>query len=717
MPLGGPKQRAVLAKLALALGQAVTADELIDLVWGDGPRPAQPRRTLQVYVANLRKLLRLRSLDIAGTGSDYRLVAARASVDVTTFEDLVAEAGQLADDDPRAALALHEAANELWRGRALSDLVADVGGLEAAALRLDQQHLQAVEQRLGLAVRHGDLTTAVVELEALVAAEPWREHAVVHLMVGLYRQGRQTEALAVAAATRRRLVDELGLDPSPALREAEQQILEHRVPVPVERSGSRPPRRLRTRLPGVITTFVGRREELARLEAATRQSRLITLVGTGGVGKSRLAIEAARRLDVAAVFLPLSSTDATGVVRAAITATGTSLGPGSPAAVFADALAELADGAAWLVLDNAEHVLDAVSALATEVLRAAPSVTVVVTSREPLATPGEAVVLLEPLTDADARALFTDRAGLAGRTVDLADDAVSDQVGRLCAAVDRLPLAIEMAANRLRVLQLPEMLDRIAAALLTAPVRSEISAHATMLATIDWSYRRLNAAEQAVFQRIAMFPSGCTPASAEAVCRVPGDEFQVEDVIDLIARLVDRSLVVADHRASPTRFRMLETIRQFAADRRAETRPSPRPTGRTCGGRASSPPTSIGACAVASSRRGGRASSLSSTTCASGSNGRSPPPESRLCGWRRRWRTCASRAERSSSTRSGCGGRSTRPTATEAHATCACSGRWPRCGWPSANRSCAAPRGSARWSTAASVSCASSGRTTSSAGR
>ena len=192
-----------------------------------------------------------------------------------------------------------------------------------------------------------------------------------------------------------------------------------------------------------------------------------------------------------------------------------------------------------------------------------------VTSREPLAMPGEAVVLLDPLTETDASALFTDRAGLSGRTLDLDGVDVPGQVARLSAAVDNLPLGIEVAANRLRALQLSEVVERIGDrfSLLGAPVRSELSAHGTMLATIDWSYRRLDAAEQAVLQRLAMFPSGCTATAAEAVCHVGGDPFDVEDVIDLIVRLVDRSLVVADHRVSPTRFRMLETIRQFALDR------------------------------------------------------------------------------------------------------------------------------------------------------
>ncbi len=575
VPLGGPKQRAVLARLALGVGQAVPADELIELLWPDGVGPAQPRRTLQVYIANLRKLLRVQALDIAGSGAGYRLVAARDAVDITVFEDLVAEAGQLADDHPVDALALHEAARELWRGRALSDLVIEIAGLERDALRLDEQRVHAAEQRLGLAVRYGDRTAAVVELEAMIAAEPWREQAIAHLMVGLYGLGRQADALAVGAAARARLVDELGLDPSPVLRDVEQQILEQRLPLPERRADvvADGGRRLRNRLPAMLTRFVGRTEELARLANGGDASRLRTVVGTGGVGKTRLALEAAHRCPHPAVFVPLSATDASGVARATITATGLPIGPAATAAELAEVfVAELGDRPAWLVLDNAEHVLDATARLVTELLRAVPTLTVIVTSREPLAIPGEAVFSIAPMQLVDASALFADRAGGAGCRLDMDDDEVRRQVDQLCAAVDGLPLAIEMAANRLRVFQLPELVERMddRDALLRSPVRSELSTRGTMLATIDWSHSLLLPAERAMFARLAMFPEGCAATAAEAVCHVDGDDFEVEEVVDLVARLVDRSLVVADHTTSPTRFRMLDTIRHFAAERLAD---------------------------------------------------------------------------------------------------------------------------------------------------
>lgn len=569
--LGGRKQRAVLAALALQLGRSVSADELVDLLWSTGPQPSQPRRTLQVYVANLRKLLRPHTLDIAAAGLGYRLVAGRSSVDAALFADLVAEASELSREDPERALALHEEAAALWRGRALSDLADEFVDLEEAGQRLDEQRLTANELRLGLAVRYGDVDRAVAELAELVDAEPWRERAVASLMIGCFRQGRQADALAVATTARSRLVDELGLEPSPLLRETEQDILEQRIEFAPRVGGETPRSHLRTRLPSVSTEFVGREVELARLVEATTRSRLVTLVGTGGVGKSRLAVEAAQRVGLPTVFVALVSVDGPGVGGAVLEALDLPVAGVSDAAVAELLGAQLGDRPAWILLDNAEHVLDRVSAIALALLRGAPTATIVVTSRAPLAAPGEAVVEVAPLDGADARQLFADRAALAGHRLDLTDTVVRDEVDLLCTAVDGLPLAIELAANRLRVLQLPEMIERIADRFAVAggAVRSDLSSHATMLDTIAWSYERLTANEQTVLQRLAMFPAGATAYAAEVVCHLPDDDFAAEDVIDLLAGLVDQSLVIADHRASPTRFRMLEMIRQFAEGRGA----------------------------------------------------------------------------------------------------------------------------------------------------
>lgn len=571
--LGGRKQRAVLALLALQLGRSISADDLVELVWGTGPRPGQPRRALHVYVANLRRLLRPHSLDIAAAGQGYRLVASRASVDVTLFEDLVAEAADSTDHDPQHALALYDQANEIWRGPALADLADEIDGLDEPAQRLNDLRATVTELRLGLAVRFGDLDRAVDELVGIVDADPWRERAVSSLMIGRFRQGRRADALAVAASTRARLADELGLDPSPLLRATEQAVLERRIDIGPPRAI--PVRRwhLRTRLLAGLDSFVGRDDDVSRVLAATAQTRLVTIVGPGGVGKTRLAIETARRAGVSAVMVGLVAVDARGVVLAALDAVGLPAG-NLDAATLGELLgAQLGLQPAWLLLDNAEHVLGATSLLALALLRGAPSLTVLVTSRAPLAAPGEAVVELAPLDRIGARRLFADRAALVGQSLDLDDEQVRDDVDQVCVAVDGLPLAIELAANRLRVLDLAElagpMMDRFTVT--GGELRNEIASHRTMLETIEWSYERLSPVEQTVLQRLAVFPDGATTAAAEAVCRLPGDPFDVSEVLDVIAALVDQSLVIADHRSTPTRFRLLEMIRQFADERGRET--------------------------------------------------------------------------------------------------------------------------------------------------
>ena len=234
--LGGPKQQAVLALLACA-GRAVSADRLIAQLWAEGPAPSKPKRTLHVYVSTLRKALAPFGLRIVGSGQDYRLEGPRELVDLCRFEDLLTRAGELAPRRPDRALAVYDEADRLWRGTPFS-LLPDLDDLVVAAICLTSRQLSATEARLELAIEYGDLDDAVGELERFVAEHPLRERAVAALMLGRYRQGRQTEALAAYTDVRHALGEELGLDPSPALRELERQILLHTVPSP--RAAARP---------------------------------------------------------------------------------------------------------------------------------------------------------------------------------------------------------------------------------------------------------------------------------------------------------------------------------------------------------------------------------------------------------------------------------------------------------------------------------------------
>ena len=569
IPLGGAKQRGVLALLAIDLGRAVSADALAEALWRHEALPAHPRRTIQLYVSNLRKLIRQRGLDIVGAGNDYRLIADRAAIDVCRFEDLVAQAGARRDDDPNRAVECYRRAEDLWRGRPF--LGVEIDELEEAANRSEGLRLTAAEVRLGIEVHGAERPQAIEALLRLVDDEPYREQAAAHLATALYLDGRHSESLHVLAALRDRLRD-LGLEPSPSVCELELQILRHKLDEPPVDADRRPAPRLASAsasLPQLVASFVGRRRELEDVVAACASARWVTLVGTGGVGKTRLAVEAAAATGRAATFVGLAGTDADGVVPAIIAATRVPILPGSSIGQLAGAFAEQLDGEdALLVLDNAEHVAGQVAAVAGALLHAAAGLTVLVTSRETLAVAGERTVAVEPLSDVDAAELFADRAELQGRSIDIGSGETAEQIRRLCRAIDNLPLAIEMAATRTRLLQLPELVERIddRFALLDIEMGSELSSRRSLRATITASYERLSAAERTVFDRLAMFPGGCTLDAAEAVCHREPDGFGRRDVVGLLGGLVDRSLLIADQTVVPTRFRMLDTIRQFGVE-------------------------------------------------------------------------------------------------------------------------------------------------------
>ena len=310
--LGGPKQRLVVAVLAVESGRSVTVDHLVDQVWAHESGPANPKRTLHVYIANLRKALRSRGLDIAGTGDSYRLAAPRPSVDLYCFEDLVAQADAVESRSADDALACLADADLLWRGAPLAD-VPECDDIDRVRAGLVERRLAVEEHRFGLMARHGDRRSAVSALEQMAREHPWREQLTMHLMTGLYLEGRATDALAVYARFREELAEQFGLDPSPALRKLERQVLNHEVPdvggrvAPAgpwspalraspssgstSRDASGPSPDGYARFPGVSRRFgfVGRDAELASLTAAwERRTRIVLVTGEAGVGKTRL---------------------------------------------------------------------------------------------------------------------------------------------------------------------------------------------------------------------------------------------------------------------------------------------------------------------------------------------------------------------------------------------------------------------------------------------
>jgi predicted ATPase/DNA-binding SARP family transcriptional activator len=570
VPLGGPKQRAVLALLLLDAGRVVPAGRLVEELWR-GSAPSGAAKTLRSYVSRLRGLLEPDAALIARGGGYVISVGPGCLLDARRFEQLAA-AGQaaLGGGEPAAAAGRFREALALWRGQALAD-VCEVEPLALEAARLEELRLAALEGRaeadlaLGL---HGELAA---ELESLVAQYPLRERLWRLLVLALYRGERQADALAAYRRARAMLAADLGLEPGEELRRLEQQVLRQKVPAPP------PPRQHNLLAP--LTSFVGREQEQMALEELLGQARLITLTGAAGVGKTRLAVEAAARV-VARFGHGVWLADLAGIPS-----------PGLVAVRVMEALGVRQDGDVpviealryrlraadlLLVLDNCEHLLDACAELAADLLGSSPGLRVLATSREPLGVAGEITYPVPPLalppdpadsaTTAWAPAvrLFLDRASTArggGRA--RAGGAPLQVAGRICRALDGLPLAIELAAARMSTLSAAEiethLADRFAFLRHRRPVPDP--RHQALQAAIDWSYDLLPADERRVFSELSAFAGDFALAQAAEMCS-GGDQAAALAVIDPLA---SKSLLVAETAEDGTRYQMLDTIRQYAA--------------------------------------------------------------------------------------------------------------------------------------------------------
>jgi predicted ATPase/DNA-binding SARP family transcriptional activator len=586
VPVPGAKERALLADLLIHAGRVVAADRLIDDLWGERP-PGNPANALQGRVSQLRRALGPAGAALLATRPPgYSVEVDPDRVDASRFARLVAEAGGAAATGRQGALRLLEEALGLWRGPALAEF-ADLPWAQAEAARLEDLRLAAVEARADLVLAGGGHAELVGELEALVVAHPTRERPRAQLMLALYRSGRQADALRAYQQARTVLAEELGVDPSPELQRLHQAILvqdpslEAAPPVPAE-----PPHNLPERL----TSFVGREVELRELGKLLEQHRLVTVTGPGGAGKTSLAVELARQLrhgypDGVWLVELAALQDPRLLAEAAASAVGIGPEPGEEAGSASDPdgrLLEFArDKALLLVLDNCEHLVEGCTRLAGRLLRAAPGLKVLATSRELLGVPGEARWLVPPLAVPDPRddggpetlaqydavRLFVERARLAdpGFTLDAAS---APAVAEICRRLDGVPLALELAAARLRALPAQEVAARLddRFRLLTGGVRTGDARQQTLRAAVDWSYLLLEEPDRRLFNRLAVFAGGWTVAAAEAVCA--GGGVEPADVLDGLFRLVDRSLVVAAA-GPPARFRMLETLRAYGWERLA----------------------------------------------------------------------------------------------------------------------------------------------------
>ncbi len=555
VPLGGPRQRAVLALLLREAGRPVPADRIVDAIWGEAAGGSHA--SLHTYVSNLRGALGADRLVRDPHG--YRvMLRAGDELDTELF------AAQVADAGPGRAAAVRAAglgrALELWRGEPYEGLD-EVEPLAAERARLTELRTAAELDRVEALLRAGG--APVTEATALRDRNPLDEGAWSLLARALYRAGRQADALAALRQVTRSLSEELGLDPSPALVRLEEQILLHDPAL--EPEGAAPA----LDVPAYLTSFVGRADELGSLEEALAHARLVTIIGPGGAGKTRLAVEIARRRhdrEPAAVrFADLARVTAASEVARALAAAVHAPGTDDPAGALATALA---GQQVLLVIDNAEHVADAVAEQVGALLARTDRTTVLVTSRIPLGVPGERLAPLGGLEVGgdgvgDAERLFADRCAARGEPVPPADA----EVREVCRRLDGIPLALELAAARVPVLSPVEilgLLDRRFALLVDQGQPRDV--HRSLEATVGWSYGLLDPRDRSAFAALGVFDGPFTARAAAAVVGAGG----APGAPAVLDRLVASSLVTAA-RARPSRFRLLETLRAYARDRLVET--------------------------------------------------------------------------------------------------------------------------------------------------
>ncbi|MFF4013870.1 BTAD domain-containing putative transcriptional regulator [Streptomyces sp. NPDC001843] len=574
VPVGGARLRALLTVLALRAGRTVPVSVLVDEVW-DGEPPADATAALQALVGRLRRALGADA--VASADGGYRLTAAPDDIDLHRFERLTGEGLRaLADGDPAKAAAVLDDALALWHGPALADLP----DRTAEAARCANRRLDALRARHTAALALGHADGALPELTALCDSHPLDEALQALRLRALRDTGRTAEALAAYEDVRQLLAERLGSDPGPELRVLHAELLSPETSsAAVCAPGTSPPP---GNLPARLTSFVGRETDIEAIRADLTAARLVTLLGPGGAGKTRLSQEAAEAArDVArdgawlAELAPVDDPEA--VPEAVLTAIGAretvlhgagAEGLRAVADRHDDPVERLVEHCGrrrmLLVLDNCEHVVDAAARLAERLLARCPEVTVLATSREPLGVPGELLRPVEPLPEPTALRLLAERGAAARPGFRVEDD--PEACAEICRRLDGLPLAIELAAARLRMLTPRQIVDRLddRFRLLTSGSRTVLPRQQTLRAVVDWSWDLLDEGEREVLRGLSVFAGGCDLAAAEAVCG--------PDAFDALGSLVDKSLVVAAPAPDGAmRYRLLETVAEYAGERLDES--------------------------------------------------------------------------------------------------------------------------------------------------
>lgn len=573
--LGSPRQRALLARLLISPSQMITTDRLVDDLWGDDP-PETAMHAIHVYVSGLRQVLGPDRGRLERRGSGYLVTVRPDELDAARFERLAAEgrAARARHDSEKAGALLREAL-ALWRGPALADFAYEAFAHDEA-VRLEELRLAVLEERiwadLDLA-RHNEL---VEELQDLVAQHPFRETIWEQLMLALYGSKRQADALRAYQTARTRLAEELGIEPGPALRRMEERIL---VQDPTLDSLSGAPQVIRpSKMPLQRTSFIGRKRELAQGRKLLEASRLLTLTGAPGSGKTRLALRLATDHQTSfphgSFFVPLAAVSSPRLVGNVVARTiGIRDVPGETALESAGAF--LHSRSVLLVLDNFEHIIEAATQVG-DLLDAAPDLKIIVTSRSSLGISGEQEFPvpplrtpslddfpdLETLSTIDAVALFVTRARAAIPDFQL-DDANASVVAEITARLDGLPLAIELAAAQIKFMTPHQLLSELeqVLTLLTGGPTDTVERHRTMRNAIAWSYELLDPEEQTLFRRLGVFRGGFTLEAAAEVVDVPG-----LDIFGGVSSLLSKSLLFRPVDVGRARFAMLQMIRDFALE-------------------------------------------------------------------------------------------------------------------------------------------------------
>ena len=565
--VAGAKLRALLAVLALHEGRVVPTEQLVDALWGEDP-PAAVRNGLQGLASKLRRTLGSADL-VAMRGDGYALELPDEAIDVHRYEQLVTE-GQAAaaDGDLSRAVTRLAEADSLWRGDPLADFTYE-DFATAPIARLSELRLAVIEERLDIELQLGRHQGAIVQLEELVATQPLRERLRGLLMIALYRAGRQADALRIFQEGRHILGEELGLEPGHELRRLESAILaqDRSLDAPVVTGADMTTgTESHSTIPGALTPLVGRDVELRELTRLLAEHRFVTLVGPGGVGKTRLALEVARAESAVLAFggclVELAPVGDPAGVRAAIASALDLPDPSRLAEVIGDR--EL-----LILLDNCEHVIATAAEVAEDLLRRCPGLRLLATSREGLRVGGETIWPVPPLAADDAVRLFTARAEAAGAHLEHTDEVLA-VISDICARLDGLPLAIELAAARTRAFPIQQLASRLndRFRLLTGGSRTALPRQQTLRAVVDWSYELLFEDEQRAFERLSVFPGGCDLATAEAICA--DETLSAPDLHDLIHALVEKSLVLAVPSGDTLRFTQLQTLAQYGREKLAE---------------------------------------------------------------------------------------------------------------------------------------------------